>query len=112
MKPDSIEYLKMNDAMTLNGEFRWWRKESRDDKLRLLMKCISEHAVLAVSAYMPHYEYMELVKGIEMEPGTSSYGFMLQSIIKELVHRQTLFGFNEKIDFIFDNMVINSLAVL
>jgi hypothetical protein len=44
------------------------------------MKCISEHAVLAVSAYMPHYEYMELFKGIEMEPGTSPYGLCYRAL--------------------------------
>jgi hypothetical protein len=59
MKP-SIAFLKMNDAMTLDGEFRWWREQARDEKIQLLTRCVSDHAALGVSCYMPHRQYKEI----------------------------------------------------
>jgi hypothetical protein len=105
MKP-SIQILKMNDAMSLSGEFRWWRKEARDEKLLLLSRCISEYAILAFSCYMPHRAYMESVHVVDQEPKSSAYGFMLTTLVKEIAHHQTMLGINAKIDFIFDNQVM------
>lgn len=64
------------------------------------------HAELAISCYMPHRKYEEIFEGLQAEPKGSPYGFMLTAIIKELVHHQPLLGLNEKIDFIFDDEVI------
>jgi hypothetical protein len=105
MKP-GVRYLKMNDAMTLEGEFRWWRDAARDEKLRLLNGCISDHATIAVSCSMPHSAYVNCIGDIRTVPKWSPYQFLLFGIIKELVHHQALLGLHEKIDFIFDEQVM------
>jgi uncharacterized protein DUF3800 len=39
--PGSIRYFKMDEACTLDGEFRHWDSEKRDDKVRQMAKVIN-----------------------------------------------------------------------
>src|ERR1700683_2861464 len=108
----SIKYLKMNDAMTLDGEFKWWRKDARNEKIRLLMGCISDHASLAVSSYMPHRTYKQMFADVRQEPDIGPYAFMLESIVKGLADHHEAIGFREKIDLVFDEQVIEQGKII
>ena len=110
MKP-SIGYFKMREAFNYQGEFKWWGEKSRNEKVRLLMGCISDHASLAVSCYMPHRKYKEIFDGVVVDPEITPYAFTLENIIKGLADHQEALGFHEKIDFIFDNEVMEKESI-
>src|SRR4051812_20457247 len=56
MRP-RLKYFKMTECMGLAGEFSGWSKESRDLRLRYLIKLIEEHNLLGVSGMIRTADY-------------------------------------------------------
>lgn len=48
--PGRVSYFKMDDAITLNGEFRHWRIDHRDQKVQQLASVINRGDVTEIAA--------------------------------------------------------------
>jgi hypothetical protein len=59
MKP-RLSYFKLSEAQGLKGEFHGWSEESRDERLRLLIRIIEKHKFLGVVSAMPLGAYKEV----------------------------------------------------
>jgi hypothetical protein len=104
MKP-AIQYFKMKEAFNFDGEFLGMSEESRNEKVRLLMGCISDHASVGISCYMPHRRYKEIFAGVQEYPENTPWGFMAENVIKALVDHQESLSLRGKIELIFDDEV-------
>jgi hypothetical protein len=108
-----IKHFKMNDAMTLDGEFRWWREDNRDEKVALLRAIIDEHVTAAIACAVRPDELARVFDGDGLPKRLlSPYYFLLHVMIGELATRQRTLGLNEKVDFIFDDQIMEKGKII
>ena len=108
-----IEHFKMNDAMKLNGEFRGWRKEARDEKLKLLMRGIAEHVSAHVACVIRRDQYELVFRSNDLpKQFWSPYYFLLYGVIGEVANNQHKLGLEGAIDFFFDEQVMQKDKVI
>lgn len=110
----SIHSLKMSDAMRLRGDFYKWSPEARDEKLRLLYSVIDDHISFAVGAVIHMYAYRDIYRKDDLlrTPGTTPYVIALASLVSSIARHQIQIGMPEKIDFIFDERVMEQSRIL
>jgi hypothetical protein len=102
MKP-RLGYFKLSEAQNFTGEFGGWSQESRDERLRLLIKIIEQYKFLGVTCAWPLDDY-HAVFGDIPDPGVKSpYFLAFYSIVTHIVGYYQQWGWTEKIDFVFDN---------
>lgn len=102
-----IEYFRMNDCMNLNGQFLHWSETMRNEKLMLLQRIIWDHTISAFQiAFNPND--LKEVYGDWKETGFyEKYRYAFDQIVYFLAHNANASGVNEKIDFIFDEQVMD-----
>jgi Protein of unknown function (DUF3800) len=123
--PPRIEFFHMDEAMGLDGEFRYWRESARDDKLRDLSLVISRHTHFGFTCSLLHDDYVAVADGVQ--PGfpwlgvskldvkkllRSPYFYLLYSTISETVQWIDELSMPGEIDFVFDEQVMEKLKVL
>jgi hypothetical protein len=59
MKP-RLQYFKMSECMGFGGQFSGWSRESRDLRLRYLVRLIEAHKLLGIGSVIPTADYREL----------------------------------------------------
>lgn len=105
--------FKMNDAMTLSGEFRWWREDARDEKVGLLRAIIDEYATASIACSVRPDQLERVFAGYNIPKQLlSPYSFLLHCLMQEIARRQKKLGLNEKIDFIFDDQVMEKGKII
>jgi hypothetical protein len=108
-----ISILKTNDAMRLNGEFRGWTEETRDEKLRLLYSVIDDHVSFGVSSVVPIEPLKRIFgTGIFAKAAVNPYYHALPNLISDVARHQIKIGMKEKIDFVFDERVMEQGKIL
>jgi Protein of unknown function (DUF3800) len=101
MKP-RLNYFKLSEAQSFKGEFHGWSKQSRDERIQLLVRIIERHKFLGVVSAMPLDSYKE-VFGHLPDPGVRApYFLSFYGIISHLMAYYQGQGISEPIDFIFD----------
>jgi hypothetical protein len=60
-EPPRIEYLKMSEAFSFNGQFYGWSEIDRDKKVRHLADTIRKHSPLSVSCSVSRSDYAQIV---------------------------------------------------
>jgi hypothetical protein len=101
MKP-RLRYFKLSEAQNLKGEFGGWSEESRDERIRLLVKIIERHKFLGVANAMPLDDYREVFGNIPDRGIQNPYFLSFFGIIALLAGHYRRIGETEPIDFIFD----------
>ncbi len=96
-----IRHFKYSDAMSFNNEFNGMSKESRDEKLKLLVGVIEKHNLLGVATIIPDSIYRPLF-GHDMGAMRFPYMPSFFGIITRLVRHYEPLGVKDKIEFIFD----------
>jgi hypothetical protein len=98
-----IRYFKFDEAMNFNGEFNGLSEPSRNEKIKLLVNVLAEHAPLGMASILPTRIY-EGIFG-QSGPGVmrNPYGLLFFGVVGRLVRHYNLAGVTpQKIDFIFD----------
>jgi hypothetical protein len=101
MKP-RLAYFKLSEAQSLKGEFSGWSEESRDERLRLLIKIIERHKFLGVASATPLADYKEVFGDLPDKGVRSPYFISFYGIVSHLAGYLKERGETEPIDFIFD----------
>lgn len=104
----AIQYLKMNEAAKLDGQFRGWLKTKRDDKLAALVQVIKRFPpklATHISIHLPAFKRFS-----ERVPAPSSvsdpYFFALDTILPMICKDAFDLGEREEVDVIFDEHLI------
>ena len=101
MKPRTA-YFKWSEAWGLSGEFLGISEESRDEKVKTLVRVIRDHNPLAITSVMPNALYEETFgenpDKVIRHPYFFSF-FAIVTILAEFIARQEQ---PQKVDFIFD----------
>ncbi len=102
----SIQYLKMNEAVKLNGEFRSWEPKERNKKLADLVAIIKEfpqraiHVTIDTEAFAKHHAPHLL------PPMANPYFMGCSTMIAAVCYDVLDLGVAEQIEIIFDDQVI------
>lgn len=116
-----IPYFKAKDAFALDGVFLGISEERRNEKVRLLMRAIEEHELIGIGATITqsefenywkisHHKHQVLKEGeaerLISNPWRSPYFLLNWTILWRFLPELYNLGFREKIDFIFDEEVM------
>jgi hypothetical protein len=101
MKP-RLDYFKLSEAMSFSGQFSGRGEESRNERMRLLVRILADHRPLGVVSAVPHDLYQQVFgknpdKAIAHPYFVSFYG-LIALVSEDLAAK----GLKEKIDFVFD----------
>ncbi len=104
----SIEYLKMSDANSFNGQFRrGWNPRLRDQKLLELAEIIPKHALFRADISMSPEIWRLYIKGTMFtESVNSPYFYLFYALLTAIAIHNKRLGLikqNDDLDFIFDN---------
>ena len=112
--PPRADLFVMNDAVNMQGEFRFSRESDRDEKISMLEKIIFKYKPQEVFTMIPLHEFRKLFASSELPAMASRlkrryvkmmvdpYYHALCAIVSGLSSYQLSRGIAEKIDFIFD----------
>jgi len=108
-EPPALEYFKMSEAASLQGQFAKWRgwdETKRDDRLLTLARIIRRHVRLRVSVSIRHdlfQKYMMSVPAVERNLATDSpYVLLFTQMVTVAVLFAHKHGVRDACDFIFD----------
>jgi len=102
MKP-RLHYFKLTEAQNLKGEFGGWCEESRDERIRSLVKIIERYKFLGVANAMPLHDYKQVFGDIPDKGVQNPYFLSFYGIITLLAGHYQRIRETEPIDFIFDD---------
>jgi hypothetical protein len=101
MRP-RLDYFKYSEARTLTGQFGGWSEQSRNERVRLLMRIIRDHKLTGIASGMPHDLYQRVFGNnpdkIIRHPCFFSFFGVVTGLSEALARR----GHTEQVDFIFD----------
>jgi Protein of unknown function (DUF3800) len=98
-----IRYLKMAEANNLGGEFRGWKPEDRDEKLKGLARVIRHFAPASIHSSISRREFKTIVSPVAPYGFNRPYFYCFQAIIVPLANSMLEFGLPKvPVDFIFD----------
>lgn len=105
----SIAYLKMAEAVKLDGQFRHWEASARDEKLRgcveIIKRCAPQHAIhcaIDLDAYQKRRSRSYAKEGPVSHPYLLGSHIMLSAVCYEILDSFS----NEQIEVIFDTHLI------
>lgn len=99
----SISYLKMSEARALQGEFRGWRGEDRDRKVRKLANIIRQLRPLSIHASVSRSRVEDILKPVVPYVISNPYALCFSAIMMPMAAEQARLKTNVPIDFIFDS---------
>ena len=105
--PLRLDYFKMNETANLDGQFDGWSDQRRDERVALAFKIIEQHAKFKVSCII-HLEpfYRIFNSDLVEKSARNPYYLAFCSIINDVAYHQRTHGIEEKIDFVFDDQVM------
>ncbi len=98
-----IRYFKYSDAMGFNGEFAGISKESRDEKMKLLVGVIEDCKLLGVVTILPDVIWKRYFAPAPERDIRIPYFPMVFSLIGRLVEHHYANGVTEPTEFVFDD---------
>lgn len=98
-----IAYFKMKEANFLEGEFRGWNTEDRDEKVRQLSRVIRHFRPLSIHCSISRAECDEVLKPVAPHGLASPYVNCFEHLVVGLAHYQAALPNPIPVDFIFDN---------
>jgi hypothetical protein len=101
MKP-RIGYFKFSEAMNGSGEFYGISEESRDEKMRHLLRIIERYALVGISASMCRDVFTQWF-GWDRGPLGNPYFMLFYGAIRRLFKYAYSTGAVHPIDFVFDS---------
>ena len=117
--PPSVRYFKLQELRAASGEFAGISEQSRREKLRLLIRIIEEHDLLGISATIsrdtfenyykernPEKMLIDGEKRLVTNPFRRPYFFLSYTLMVRALLQLYKNGITDKIDFIFDDQVI------
>ena len=105
--------FKCRDAMHLAGCFNEFTPDERDKKLCDLYEVIDRHVFFEISAVIPMEPFRRIFKnGVLPKRAESPYYHAFSLIISGLARQQGIQGMPEKVDFVFDERVIEKGRLL
>jgi len=105
--PPSIEYLKMNEAVKLDGQFRFWDAEARDRKLAGCVAIIQEYAPDCGIYFINDLVAWEKIVPQNFVKSLSDPQFMgFHAIILAVCNEVMDSGTKEELEIIFDEHLI------
>lgn len=109
--PLRLRYFKMNEAVNLKSEFADWSESRRDERLRLFYGAIEQHVEFFLICIIPFVEFDKAVG--KLPPfGFHPYYLAWAAIMGQIRKHQASFGITEKIDFVFDEEVMEKSVLL
>ena len=108
----ALAAFKMNDAVRLKGEFRFWTEASRDERLRHLRRIIDKHALYYISCVVPFGDFHKAIKVLSYKIKMTPYGAALLLLMGGARRYREMLEINERIDFIFDDQVMEKTRLL
>ena len=105
----SIRFLKTKEAMGSkpSGKFHRWTEDERDTKLRLLYEIIDKYVSFEVSAVVHLGPFKRIFgNGVLPKAAANPYYHAISLLISGVAREQIRQGMPEKIDFIFDEQVM------
>jgi hypothetical protein len=106
-EPPSLQYLKMNEAAKLKGEFRGWTDEQRDRKLRGLVEIIKRFPPSkAIYALIDLIAWEEIMAPGLAKPMANPYYMGFHVVLSGVCHEVVDSGQSDEIELIFDKQVI------
>jgi hypothetical protein len=112
MRP-AIKYFKMNEAMSFSGEFSHWSDERRNERLRLMHRVIEDHVSAGINCIIRPNEYANVFKNPVVPTKLHNpYYFLFFGLINALAINQHRLGLSERIDFIFDEQVMEKSTIV
>lgn len=100
--PPKLNYFKMSEAAALEGQFKGWTEEEREDRLSRLVNIIKDHVLLGMSSVVYHRDYNDVIRD-KISPEVDSPYWLMYHAIMEIVYRWEIHnGITEKVNFIFD----------
>jgi Protein of unknown function (DUF3800) len=111
--PPAIKYFKMSEAMSFGGEFLDWSEERRNERLRLMHRLIENHVAGGINCIIRPNEYANVFKNSVVHRKLNNpYYFLFFGLITALAANQHQLGLNERIDFIFDEQVMEKSTIV
>ncbi|HEV2097464.1 MAG TPA: hypothetical protein VGR45_00905 [Stellaceae bacterium] len=114
-----LEYFKMSEANSLNGEFhrrRGWNEELRDERVLRFARIIPKYARIRVSAWLRHQDWIDHIVSIPAPVRRLSvdhpYGQLFMQIILATAAFQDTHALTGPCDFIFDEELTFSDEVM
>lgn len=107
-----LRYLKMNDAVRLKQEFHGWSEERRDERLGLFREVIENYVQLAIASTVLYADLHCAMQTIGMQLKIRPFHVAAFTMMRQLQKYQCEYGLNEKIDFYFDNEVMEMSLIL
>jgi len=101
MKP-RLDYFKLTEAQNFTGQFIGWSEQSRDERLRLLVKIIERYKFLGVTNAIPYDAYKEVFGELPDKAVQNPYFVSFFGLVALLAGHYERQGHTESIDFVFD----------
>jgi hypothetical protein len=109
----AVAILKTKEAMKLRGEFYRVTEADRDKKLCGLYDVIDRHVSFEVSAVIPMEPFNRIFgNGVLPSAAANPYYHALSGLVSGLARHQIQIGMTEKIDFVFDERVMEQSKLL
>ena len=103
----SVQYIKMNEAAKLNGQFRSWKPEERDQKLAGCVEIIKrfppEKAIYFINDLIA---WKQIVREIKVKTLADPHFHGFNAVISGVCNEVLDSGVDEQIEVIFDEHVI------
>lgn len=97
----SIEYFKTSEAYQFEGQFKGWKEDARDEKMRGLVRVIRHFKPLSFEFSVNREQHSRLLKPISPR-GFSPYFDCVFGVVASVTRYVASQGGNIPIDFIFD----------
>jgi hypothetical protein len=101
MKP-RLNYFKMSEANSFTGEFSGWSEQSRNERMRLLVRIIADYQPLGVASAIPHDLYKRVFGSNPDKAIAHPYFISFYGLIAHVMEYLAAQGTKEKVNFIFD----------
>jgi hypothetical protein len=101
MKP-RLRYFKMSEATSFSGEFGGWSEESRNERMRLLVRILAGYKPLGIACAMPHDLYKRVFGKNPDRHISDPYFISFYGIVSHLAEYLSKQKIKDKVDFIFD----------
>jgi hypothetical protein len=104
--PLRIEYFKMSEAMSHQGQFLGFSEQRRDERLQLFAQIINEHCIGSIACVVPHSIHAEIFNHPEVpKVMRHPYFFLFYGMMARLQQFREELSLEGKLDFIFDDQM-------
>ena len=104
--PGRIAYFKLDDALTLNGEFRHWQEHNRDAKIRQMASVVDREDVLQIAAVIDIDAYERILGPWEdySEPCSLNHPYLMlcEYVLVTCVTEAVKRGETERSEVVYD----------